>query len=416
MTEVAALNSAWLIRLRWGAIVGQIVTFAVVARVLALPVPLLPLGAVIAIEAGANVVSLALLRAERTTPATILYGLIVDVLLLTALLYFTGGPLNPFSFLYLVQISLAAVVLDARGTWALVILSLAGFGLLFVLHRPLAEGALSHADHMRIHLQGMWIAFGVAAAFIVYFLLRVRRSLEARERDLAEARAETAQRTRMASLATLAAGAAHELSTPLGTIALVAKELVRQLDGQAVADLAALREDAQLIRAEVDRCRDILEAMAADAGAATGEAPTELPLDELGQALARTSSRVALELPAGPSAQRPIKMPVRALTRLVACRVRHAEDADQSAAAIGLRVGVSSGALTIDVVDVGVGIDADVLARVGEPFFTTKPPGRGMGLGLFLARAVAERLGGGLSIESTRGRGTTVHVRVPVAA
>jgi hypothetical protein len=97
-------------------------------------------------------------------------------------------PFNPFSFLYLVQISLAAVVLSARWTWTLAALALAGSGFLFLGYRELPLTGLSHAEHMRLHLKGMWVAFGTAAVFIVYFLRRVRRALAEREADLAAAR------------------------------------------------------------------------------------------------------------------------------------------------------------------------------------------------------------------------------------
>ena len=143
----------------------------------------------------------------------------IDVVILTGLLFFTGGPFNPFSFLYLVHIALGAVVLRPVWTWSLVALSLVCSGALFYGHVWLKldySDPASHAQHMRMHLEGMWIAFAVAAGFIVYFVTRVRRALARREADLAAERALAARNERLASLATLAAGAAHELATPAG--------------------------------------------------------------------------------------------------------------------------------------------------------------------------------------------------------
>ena len=122
---------------------------------------------------------------------------------------------------------------------------------------------------MSLHLQGMWVAFGVAASFIVYFLLRVRRALERHERELDAARAAGQRQERLASLATLAAGAAHELMTPLSTIAVIAGDLQRDLAQPGASPRAV--EDARLVRAEVDRCRAIIERMRADAGDTAGE-------------------------------------------------------------------------------------------------------------------------------------------------
>src|SRR5262249_34698668 len=156
---------------------------------------------------------------------------------------------------------LSAIVLAPRRTWALVALSLVCFGALFALHTATpSEEMSSHLGHDQLHLRGMWVAFGVAATFIVYFVRRVTRALAEREAEL------TRQRTRgekLASLATLAAGAAHELATPLSTIAVVAKELERDVSARSPAD-QPLVEDARLIRDQVERCRAILLQMADD--------------------------------------------------------------------------------------------------------------------------------------------------------
>ena len=182
----------------------------------------------------------------------------LDVLNLTAMLYLTGGPMNPFSFMYLVLIALATVVLPPWATWGLVGLSVAGIGgAVSVASAARAasprRGGGGIASPMGIHLYGMWVASSVASGFIVHFLLRIRRELAQREAELEAARSLAARRDKLASLATLAAGAAHELATPLATIAVAAKELERQLS-QGRGDAAAI-DDVQLIRAQVARCR-----------------------------------------------------------------------------------------------------------------------------------------------------------------
>src|SRR6185436_6149622 len=149
--------------------------------------------------------------------------MMLDVLLFSGLLYLTGGPLNPFSFLYLIPIALASITMRPAWTWALVMLSLACSAFLFATHEPLQLG--DHARHMSLHLRGMWVAFGVAASFIVYFLLRVRRALERHERELDAARAAAPRLGRPASPATLAAGAAPALLTPLSMTAVIASDV-----------------------------------------------------------------------------------------------------------------------------------------------------------------------------------------------
>jgi two-component system sensor histidine kinase RegB len=406
-----AINFSWLVKLRWGAIAGQIVTIVGVTHVLDVVLPLTALYAIIAVELVSNIVCVA--AARRADAAEWWSGvvMVLDVVLLTALLHFAGGPFNPFSFLYLVEIALAAVIVRARWTWALVLVSLIGSGALFVGQPRML---MSTGDHMALHLRGMWVAFGVAASFIVYFLLRVRRDLEAREAELAEAQRRVDRQERLASLATLAAGAAHELATPLGTIALAARELERHLE-KAQADAASL-EDVHLIRAQVDRCRAILDGMAADAGETAGEQPREVAIVELLRSAVdglRTEPRIDVEV-GGVDGQR-VRVPPRAVAQALKSLLKNAQEASAPERAVSLRANVRERSVAIEVVDRGAGMPEAVLARAGEPFFTTKEPGRGMGLGLFLTRTLVERLGGELTLSSEAGAGTRALVLLPIS-
>jgi two-component system sensor histidine kinase RegB len=370
-------------------------------------------------------------RASRPRESWLLAVMAVDVVSLSGLLYFAGGPENPFSFLYLVPIAVGAITLRPASTWVLVLLSLAASAVLFASHQPLALGS-DHAHHMAAHLRGMWIAFGIAAAFIVYFLMRVRRALALRDEELAASRNLAARQERLASLATLAAGAAHELATPLSTIAVVAKDLERDVTAIGVSPNAV--DDVRLMRREVDRCRRILERMRVDAGESAGERFVPVTLRELvadclgphAEAAGPASARGAVDVDIDPrAAGLTAVVPRRAFGQVLRGLLDNARDASPPGLAVSLRVraetgledGGKDGALsrvTFEVADRGPGIPADVLGRVGEPFFTTKPAGKGMGLGVFLARAVVERLGGEVAIQSARGVGTTATVSVPL--
>jgi two-component system sensor histidine kinase RegB len=341
--------------------------------------------------------------------------LALDVLLLSALLYVTGGPTNPCSFLYLVHIALAAVLLDVRWTWALVGLSSVCSALLFVHHvwlPSLEEEANPHAAHMREHLYGMWVAMVVAAVFIVYFVSHIRQALAQRDREL--------ERThRLAALATLSAGAAHELATPLSTIALVAGELSGALQRQAVD--AAILTDIDLMRSEVERCRAILTQMAADAGHSAGELPVAVPMaDLLQEAIGPLTRHGEVAVASDPGA---LVVPKQAFIHAIRAVVRNGQQAaavqdvgpPAAQASVVLEASAVAGGWRIAVRDNGCGMDATTLAHVGEPFFTTKEPGQGMGLGLFLVLAVLDRLGGRLEFASLPGRGTTVTLWLPGA-
>lgn len=420
---MSVINAQWTLRLRFASLLGQLGTCLVVFFGMGITIPLIPLLALIGIGTLSNFLYFVHLRQRQRCGAPVLPWLLpalmgLDVLHLTAMLYLTGGPMNPFSFMYLVLIALATVVLPPRATWGLVGLSVAGSAVLFLWHRPLelhGHGASDGgASPMRIHLYGMWVASSVAAGFIVYFLLRIRRELAQREAELEAARSLAARRDKLASLATLAAGAAHELATPLATIAVAAKELERQLRS-GPGDAAAL-DDVQLIRGQVARCRGVLDQLGREAG------------DSMGESLIKTTARAVLEaaqeglagaaqvqLTVDPDVEQlALRLPLRSLAQALRGLLKNSLESSPSRAPVAVAVRRSRGVLLIEVADRGSGMSTETLRRLGEPFFTTKAPGAGMGLGVFLCRAVFESLGGQLGFVSTLGQGTRATVTLPL--
>lgn len=416
--ESDRINFSWLVRLRWGAIAGQVCTIAVARMVMEMNLDLVALFSLVAIEVVSNLACRLRLGSGRAIrPRLVAAVMAFDVLMLTGLLALSGGSYNPFSFLYLVNIALAAVVLEVAWAWALLVLSAVSSGLLFSGALPLsgpAAAMASHAEHLQTHLQGMWVAFLVAAVFIVYFCSRVRGALAARERDLAAERAAAARNERLTSLATLAAGAAHELATPLATISVVARELERYVE-EKIAD-PVVAEDIGVIRAQVDRCRGILDQMSIEAGSPRADAARRLTasswfesaIAELGHA---DRVRVTIDSSATGAA---FKGPPRALAQALRGTLKNALEASSATASIELGATVAGRTLTVVVRDHGSGMSPEVLARAAEPFFTTKPTGKGMGLGLFLTRTVVERLGGTIRFESQTGVGTMVSLTLPL--
>ncbi len=409
------VNLRWLITLRWGSVAGQVATILGVTWLIDIQLPLLPLFLIIGLEATSNMV--ASLWLSRTSFAVHEYHLAalmaLDIALLTLLLYFTGGPQNPFTFLYLVNIALAAIALGAQWTWMLVALALLGVGILPILgYRELALSHLSLRQQQALGQQGMWVAFGVTAGFIVHFLWRVSRALAAREQELVTARRLTARQQQLASLATVAAGAAHELATPLSTIALVAKELTRSLP---TADrLESSLADVQLIREQVARCRLILDQMGAGLGKSSVQVLEETSAPKLiRDALSGVRAEPAVFVEVDNAAREAsLRVPTRAVSQALRALIINAQDAcPEGRVSVAARIQESQ--LIFEVADCGPGMGTKVLSRVSEPFFTTKPPGSGMGLGLYLTRAVAESLGGCLHIHSKPGHGTTVSLELP---
>lgn len=404
----AIVSRSRLIHLRWGAAVGQLAVVSGVHFGLGLDLPLAPIFALVAVTGVSNVFLTYAGVVHRYPVAMLGVAVVVDTLVLTGLLGLTGGPSNPFSALYFVFVALSAVLLGARWTWGVFGLCVVAFGVLFVVHRPLPGlehgGGDSHGD-FEMHLQGMLLAFVLSAGLITYFVTRASVALREREQEVRRMREKAARTQRIASLTTLAAGAAHELGTPLSTIAVAARELER-----ALTDPEPL-EDVHLIQQELGRCRQILNRVAHRAGDVVGEAPETIALETIRERVAdglgARRERVDFTGFVGP-----ICVPPQSFAQVLSNLVNNGLDASDRK--VKVRADRNRGGLCIQVDDRGIGIPAEVLERLGEPFFTTKAPGAGLGLGVFLSFTIVEALGGTLRYDTQVAEGTRAELIIPV--
>jgi two-component system sensor histidine kinase RegB len=420
LAEGGRLKLSWLVQLHWWAILGQVLIVGLAELWTEFDLPIPHIMALLTAEVIGNLVLRSWARTAHVTESMMATVMVLDAAVLTLLLDLTGGAANPYSTLYLVNVALAAVLLPGRWSWVLMAVSLLGFASLF-LH----EWFTGIAHHVRFglspeailvaHVRASWVALALAAIFIVYFVRRVALALVDRERELQQARVQADRREKLASLATLAAGAAHELSTPLSTIIVVAKELQRNLGATVSGEVA---RDLMLIREQVSRCREILDRMAGHAGEQVGEPLRAQPVpDWVTAALDGLpgAARVVQERAPGIDGVALVGPP-RALADALRGLLKNALQASGAEATVTLRLeSTVAGRVRATVIDHGGGMSPEVLARVGEPFFTTKVPGQGMGLGLFLTRALAEQLGGAFHITSSPERGTEARLELPAA-
>jgi two-component system sensor histidine kinase RegB len=398
-----------LTRLRWLAVIGQIGATVVASALLRLNLPLIPIALIIFLTAASNAVAVVETRLHKHVASLPQWLLLLDVGSLTALLYFTGGASNPFSVLYLVHVVMAVTLLGSAWTWLVMLLASACYAALFVWYIPLPV--------IPAHVLGIghWLALALVAVLIAVFIGRVEGLLRERESELVEMRERVTRNEQLAALTTLAAGAAHELNTPLGTIAVVAKELEVGTDPSASRD--SIREDAQLIRREVDRCREIISRLRFDVGEDVSQrrpiAVTSLVKNLRADLRAEEAGRLRVLIG---SDVETVTAPGGALEQALLVLLRNAFDASPPGAGVTLSIQRREGRIRIEVEDRGAGMSEELLRHAGEPFYTTKEPGRGMGLGLFLVRLVAERCGATFSLHSKLGEGTRCVLELPPEA
>lgn len=398
----------WLIRLRSVAFIGQTIAVFIGNFSLHLDLPWKWLLPIICVTPLTN---LLLLQQEKQS-APLRFGLLIEVLfldtaLLTALLAFSGGAHNPFISFYLVHVVIAAVALGSVAAWIMAgIATVASLGL-FVLSQQYLHLAISAEQH----LQGMLWATGLTACCIAYFASRLSHALNQSEKALGQMQLLKEQNERFASLTTLAAGVAHELGSPLGTIAVIAQELGRTPPQSLPADT---RSDIELLSKEVLRCRTIIDRLSRRSSAEFEEASSiffaHLLFGEIQCNLpAHYRTRIILTVPQNLE----LHLPRPALEQAIRYLLNNAFEASAETSSVWLTLETNENQLVLSVRDEGTGLSVAASHHAGEPFFTTKEPGAGMGLGLFLVRLLAERLNGEFTLSTPAHGGTLARLQLP---
>ncbi len=419
-----------LIALRAIAVFAQCATLALVHYFLEMQLPWLPMLVCIAVLATFNLFSWLRLRSDYPVSNMELFAqLCVDVSALSVLLYYAGGSTNPFVSLYLLPLVIAAATLPQRYTWAMATITTACYTVLMKHYQPLPmshatgeehdmEAMIGHDhtmmqhtmpqdDAFNMHVFGMWLGFVISAAVVAYFVVKMASAVRERDEKLARVREETLRNERIVALGMQAASAAHEMGTPLSTLAVVIGELQHETDA-----LPEWRESLALLDGQVRNCKRILDKLLANAQDTAPTSPQSLE-----QFIVETLDEWQLLRPAvqhryhssgtQPAPQLRIDPSLRAaLLNLLN------NAADASPDKIDIHVRWDDENFTLEIQDQGQGLTSESAANAGAAFFTTKEEGRG--LGLFLANATIEQLGGKVRLFNREGGGATTAVMLPL--
>lgn len=402
-------------QLRWLAIIGQIATIAFVHFWLDIELPIFQMGCVIALLVTLNLIRIIRTRSSQPVSETAIFvDLLGDVLALTALLYLSGGALNPFIFIYLLQIIIATVLFRGWRTWIILLMTAMCFGVLIFWNVPMAIHNQSGLLSPSLHIQGMFICFLLVGALLVLFVGRISRNLAARDARVAELRQQAVEEDHVVRMGLLASGAAHELGTPLTTLSVILGDWnqmpeVRQYDG--------LRTDIRQMQSQLERCKEIVSGILASAGEARGEGAIQSSLHRFFEEIALEWKTARDEDILRYSNDFEPDIPIIAdltLRQAIFNLLDNAREASSSQ--ICMAVSRDNDTAIVVVEDNGAGFPPEVIENAGKPYISTKNR-PGAGLGLFLVTNVVRKLGGNVEIGNATGHGgARVIIKLPLSA
>lgn len=414
-----------LVVLRGIAVVAQLVTLAVVWKVMGLELDWQPMLLTIATLAAINLFSFFRSGNSRIVSNPELFAqLCVDVAALSILLYYSGGSTNPFISLYLLPLVIAAATLPPRYTWSMAVLTTLCYTFLmrFYVPLPMLHGQSPAASDMHgmagmdgmaqesifsLHVLGMWLGFVLSAAIIAWFVVRMAQAVQQRDEMLARVREEILRNERIVALGTQAASAAHEMGTPLSTMAVV----IGELKNDTTDNQPALYDSLVILDEQVRACKRILDKIMANAqasGAASLQAVDQLMSELLNEwQLLRPTAQYHYHS----SDVRPVPHISVDVTLRAALMNLLNNAADASPQPIEIFTRWDNSAFTLEIHDQGAGLSEDAALKAGSAFFTTKQEGRG--LGLFLANATIERMGGTVHLYNREAGGATTELALP---
>jgi two-component system sensor histidine kinase RegB len=432
-------NLNWLFILRNLMIFFGIILIILSVYGLGLHLPEQQLWLVVLSMAAANIyTSMRMQTDDPVTEHEIFSQICLDVLAIAVLLYLTGGASNPITWVFLLPLIITAIMLPQNYAWYMVILTTSLYTMLIAFNVPLPSvephmpdpaliqsnnesyKMLQHAHAMNdksyfsLHMFGMWFGFVFSAGLVAYFVVELARTLRIQERSLAEARENTLRDERVVALGTLAASAAHDMGTPLGTIAILSHELEQEYPSHRYPDL---HEKMVIIQHQITRCKDALSVMSASAGEMRAESGSKILLvqylDDVIKQWRVHKFGVKLNFIIAPNvATDAIIIAERTLTHALINILNNAAEATPIDKGVEFYASWDLNEVTIKIRDFGAGFPPELVEFAGKQPVVSKK--RGLGVGLFLTYSTINHLGGKINHYNSDLGGAVVEITLPL--
>ncbi len=340
--------------------------------------------------------------------------LLLDVIALTVLLYYSGGSTNPFISYYLVILTICAATLPWLYTWCMAAITCTTYSGLLFYYQPLILSGhdmaeMMHGHLFNLHIVGMWLTFLISALLITYFVVKMAQAIRRQEADLAEQRETTLHDEQLLAVATLAAGTAHELGTPLSTMSVLLDEMQ-----QDYADNSELKTDLQLLHSQLQVCKQSMRAMmdkfSVDAQAKNSACPVTGYIEEQLERWRLMRPEVRDQYQVKSTGPVPVITVDETMGQAIINLLNNAADA--SPEHIEVELSWNQQLMQLSIRDFGEGIAPELAEKIGKPFVSTKR--KGLGLGLYLSHATVRRFNGHLTQYNHDGGGTLTELQLPI--
>ncbi len=406
------LNLGYLLLIRLYSISGQVLALSYMYFSIGIYLPVEPIILIITLLSLFTAYSWLRYRdPKEITDRIFVTQLMVDICALSLLIYYTGGSINPFISFFILPIIFAAASLRPAYTFVITLVAIGSYSALMFVYVPL-DGVHIHQSGTQIHLWGMWFGFILTASLVAYFVARISSTVRKQDRALAEAREEALRADRILALGTLAAGTAHELGTPLSTMAVITGELLKDYE-----DDKELIGELELLKDQIHRCKTILGRMSSDAGQSQADTGSKIRIDSYIQEIIshwqQTRSDIDFDIELKPSAETPEIIVDQTLTSAIINILNNAADA--SSKKIHIVCAWNNTSMNIEVIDDGHGIKEQHQPLLGKTIFSTKPYDQGLGIGLFLAETTLTRMGGKISLNNHKDGGAHAEISIPLS-